>query len=239
MCTNFFAQTFWTPPGVSRERKKGVITKGVFSLEQYLESLNSLNSLESLENGRILLYFPQSGGSLKSLESLENGLFWKDPFSKRPLFPNPSQGHAGKIPGTFQIPLLETQGRQTFEGRHELLGRHPFAWKTPTPPGGLRTQKVDLCALFRAWIKEKPTLSSKLVRMSPEPTMKRYFPHYLAAQQRCFPWRPFPHYLGKWRKPSLIPWRHFPHPLVNSKLSPLIEEEFCTNFGQKPSFCTN
>ena len=33
--------------------------------------------------------FPQSRGSLeslKSLESLEHGLFWKDPFSKRPLF---------------------------------------------------------------------------------------------------------------------------------------------------------
>ena len=41
--------------------EKGVNTKGVFSLE---ESLESLNSLESLENGRILLCFPQSGGSL-------------------------------------------------------------------------------------------------------------------------------------------------------------------------------
>ena len=64
--------------------EKGVITKGVFSPEKSLESLKSLkslNSLESLENGRILLYFPQSGGSLESLESLnslealENGLF--------------------------------------------------------------------------------------------------------------------------------------------------------------------
>ena len=60
--------------------EKGVITKGVFSLEESLESLKSLNSLESLENGRILLYFPESGDSLKSLESLnpleslENGL---------------------------------------------------------------------------------------------------------------------------------------------------------------------
>ena len=38
--------------------EKGVITKGVFSLEESLESLESLkslNSLESLENGRILL----------------------------------------------------------------------------------------------------------------------------------------------------------------------------------------
>ena len=31
--------------------EKGVITKGVFSLEESLESLKSLNSLESLEKG--------------------------------------------------------------------------------------------------------------------------------------------------------------------------------------------
>ena len=87
--------------------EKGVITKGVFSLEiittgvssleKSLESLKSLKSLESLENGRNLLCLPQSGGSLEtlealnSLESLENGLFRKDPFSKRPLFPNPNK----------------------------------------------------------------------------------------------------------------------------------------------------
>ena len=49
--------------------EKGVITKGVFSLK---ESLESLNSLESLETGWALLYFPQSGGSLRSLESLNS-----------------------------------------------------------------------------------------------------------------------------------------------------------------------
>ena len=61
-----------------------VSMKGVFSLEE---------SLESLENGRILLYFPQSGGSLKylespnSLESLENRNFSeKTPFPKDPFF---------------------------------------------------------------------------------------------------------------------------------------------------------
>ena len=65
-------------PACKSGPEKGVITKGVFSLE---ESLESLNSLESLENGRILLYFQESGDSLKSLESLnsleslENGLF--------------------------------------------------------------------------------------------------------------------------------------------------------------------
>ena len=39
--------------------------KGVFSLEESLDSLKSL--LNSLEDGRILLYFPQSGSSLESL----------------------------------------------------------------------------------------------------------------------------------------------------------------------------
>ena len=43
--------------------------------------------------------------------------------------------------GTSQLPPFETQGRQTFEGGHELFGHHPFARKTPAPPGGLRTQK--------------------------------------------------------------------------------------------------
>ena len=47
-----------------------------------------------------------------------------------------------------QILLFETQGRQTFGGEHGLFGHHPFAWKTPTPLGGLRTQKANLCALF-------------------------------------------------------------------------------------------
>ena len=59
-------------PGVLdiRDRKKGVITKGVFSMEESLESLKCPNSLE---HGRILHYFPhQSGGTLESLESLEN-----------------------------------------------------------------------------------------------------------------------------------------------------------------------
>ena len=57
-------------------------------------------------------------------------------------------GHPGRIPGTSQIPLFETQGRQSFEGGHELFGHHPFAWKTPTPSGGLRTQKVNPCAFL-------------------------------------------------------------------------------------------
>ena len=63
-------------------------------------------------------------------------------FSNTPRGP----GHPGKNPGISQIPLLTP--RQTFEGGHEVFDPHPFAWKTPTPPGALRTQKVNLCALF-------------------------------------------------------------------------------------------
>ena len=55
-----------------RDRKKGSLRKGVFSLEECLEALKSLNSLESLDDGRMLLCFPLSGGSLESLESLNS-----------------------------------------------------------------------------------------------------------------------------------------------------------------------
>ena len=56
--------------------------------------------------------------------------------------------HPSTIPRTSQVPPFQTQGRQTFEGGDELFDSHPFAWKTPSPPGGLQTQKVNLCALF-------------------------------------------------------------------------------------------
>ena len=58
-CNRTLATVFWAPLTSGRER--GSLRKGVFSLEESLESLESLDSLESLENGRILLYFPQSG----------------------------------------------------------------------------------------------------------------------------------------------------------------------------------
>ena len=53
------------------------------------------------------------------------------------LFEHPKGlGHPGKSPGTFQIPLFETQGRQTFEGGHELVGHHPtLRMQDPHPPG--------------------------------------------------------------------------------------------------------
>ena len=62
MCIEFVIQVLKSGP------EKGVITKGVFSLEESLESLQSLSSLESLENSQI----PESGGSLESLESLDS-----------------------------------------------------------------------------------------------------------------------------------------------------------------------
>ena len=64
--------------------ERGVMTKGVFSLEECLESL------ESLEHGQILFCFPQSGDSLDCLESLEDGLFWKTLLLKTP-FSKPEQ----------------------------------------------------------------------------------------------------------------------------------------------------
>ena len=57
-------------------------------------------------------------------------------------------GHPGKIPGTSQLPSLETQGKQTFEGGHELFDPHPFAWKAPAPPGGLRPKKLIFVLFF-------------------------------------------------------------------------------------------
>ena len=68
---------------------KGVIAKGVFSLE---ESLKSLNPLESLRNGQILLSLPQSGALSKKWTSLKGSLFQKTPFfrTRNTLFPSKS-----------------------------------------------------------------------------------------------------------------------------------------------------
>ena len=84
---------------------------------------------------------PPENRELKMRTNFLSTNFWNTPRGP---------GYPGKIPGTSQIPLFETQGRQTFEGEHEVFGHHPFVWKTPTPPGGLRTQKLNLCAFFLA-----------------------------------------------------------------------------------------
>ena len=60
-----------------------------------------------------------------------------------------SRQNSRDIPdSSLRNPRSLGQGRQSFEGGHEVFGHHPFAWKTPTPPGGLRTQELNLCALF-------------------------------------------------------------------------------------------
>ena len=97
-------------------------------------------------------------------------------------------GHPGKISGTSQIPLFETQGRQTFKGGHKLFDHHPFAWKTPTPTGGLRTQKVNLCALFSC-------LKQEIQDVITAWTSIRVWP--LAARIQCCPSRDECLFFGK------------------------------------------
>ena len=65
-------------------------------------------------------------------------------FLKTPRGP----GHPGKPPGASQVPSLEPQGKQSFEGGNELVDPHLFVWKTPIPPGSLRAQKVIIFLLF-------------------------------------------------------------------------------------------
>ena len=48
--------------GTRGHYERGLFTGGISRISK------SLNSLESLENGRLLLYFEESGRSLKSLE---------------------------------------------------------------------------------------------------------------------------------------------------------------------------
>ena len=57
-------------------------------------------------------------------------------------------GHPGRIPGTSQIPFFETQGRQTFEGGHELLGPAPLRVEDPHPTGRSPDPKKLISVLF-------------------------------------------------------------------------------------------
>ena len=119
-------------------RKSAVFCENLrfgFSLSPYLKRAQSLG-----QRGR--------KASLKDALSIGNEKMRTNFFGTNFLNTRRGLGHPDKIPGTYQIPFFETQGRQTFKGEHELFDPHPFAWKTPTPPGGLRTQKVNLCALF-------------------------------------------------------------------------------------------
>ena len=68
-------------------------------------------------------------------------------------------GHPGTIPGTSQIPSVETQGKQTFEGGHGLFDPHPLSrGRPPPPPGSLRTQKLISVLFFLALISNTPVI---------------------------------------------------------------------------------
>ena len=118
-------------------------------------------------------------------------------------------GHPGKIPGTSRIPLFETQGRQSFEGGHEVFGHHPFAWKTPTPPGGLRTQKLNLCALFSCltfskelFPNEHPHSSSTVLSGTESPILTSSDGHCRGYSRG--------HSLGHWAQGKTLEKGHFP-----------------------------
>ena len=114
----------------------------------------------SVSGREVWRFFAENFGSRPSASSHRERKMRTNFFCTSFLNAPRGPGHPGKIPGTSQIPLFETQGRQTFEGEHELFGHDPFAWKTPTSPGGLWTQKVHLCALFSYLIKTHPNLQS-------------------------------------------------------------------------------
>ena len=59
-------------------------------------------------------------------------------------------GHPGKIPGTSQIPLFETQGRQTFEPRGRAQGflPPPLCVEDPHPPRRSPDPKKLIFVLF-------------------------------------------------------------------------------------------
>ena len=66
--------------------KKGVITKEIFWLQEYRQSLRSQDSLGSPEHGGIFLCLPHSGGSLEYLECAFSWLSRQWTFSKGPRF---------------------------------------------------------------------------------------------------------------------------------------------------------
>ena len=120
-------------------------------------------------------------------------------------------GHPGKTPRTSQVPPFETQGRQTFEGGQELFDPHPFAWKAPTPPGGLRTQKVNLCALFSLRLLNalnsedrglKVRFSLATIAFDRESAQMSQI---LSSQGKNAPSNPYPHYLVRLAASRFLP----------------------------------
>ena len=164
---------------------KGVIAKGVFSLEESLESLKSLNSLESLENGRIILYFPQSGSSpeslesLNSLESLEMDFSEKTPFPKDPFFRTRNMWMSKE----HQL-QLSPEKRQTelSEGQSHLVCYHIF-------------RSSDGCVLADWWLESYRRRFGALCESMASPLLSEATPAVSRPAE------------AKWPKPSTL-WRN-------------------------------
>ena len=84
-------------------KEEGVTTKGVFSLEESLESPKSRISLERLENGRILLCFPESEDFFRISKFSREWIFLKRPFLGTSKWGLANGGLARKAPikGSF------------------------------------------------------------------------------------------------------------------------------------------
>ena len=118
-------------------------------------------------------------------------------------------GHPSKIPGTSQIPLFETQGRQSFEGEHEVFDHHPFPWKTPTPLGGLRNQKVNLCSLFSC-LNFGLVFSTSLCTLHSVSELRRACFRQVRVTQAALPPRALFH-TEAFALPPRAPSSHIPH----------------------------
>ena len=114
----------------------------------------------------------------------------KHKFFLQRLFEHPrGSGHPCKIPGTYQVPSKPKEDKLSREGTN--FRPPPFAWKTPTPPGSLRTPKVNLCVLF-----------SFLTRIISQTFYTKAFLNPGSYPRVCKPW--FPN--CGWRFPTKQRW---------------------------------
>ena len=71
-------------------------------------------------------------------------------FGHKPEHPQGSGTSRAKISGTSQVPSLETQGKQTFEGgkfRERSSRPPPLCVEDPIPPGSLQAPKTEIFVL--------------------------------------------------------------------------------------------
>ena len=73
-----------------------------------------------------------------------------------------------------------------FEGHTELFGPHPFTWKTPTPPGNIRTQKLGLCSFFvpeLRWPGDSQRESGRFARTDSRESICRKTPIFITCER--------------------------------------------------------